>query len=172
MESVSTETTEAMWAHHRAVFLDSPQGLLLNKKGECVVLNKEGECVNGINPRLHNFATWHHTCCQMQNHRPSCCQRMAFLDQILTLLKISLKTCLILVSWGSKLSPNPKKQKYINTGLETRPISWLQSIGRKFLVHPEGTLLSRISAWQRAGHVQKGLKFLIRVEWGIRKENY
>jgi hypothetical protein len=32
-------------------------------------------------------------------------------------------------------------------------------------VHLEGTLLSRISARQRAGHVQKGLKLFIRVEW-------
>jgi hypothetical protein len=38
-------TTEAMWAHHKAVFLDWPQGLnpKLNKKRECFVLNKEGE---------------------------------------------------------------------------------------------------------------------------------
>jgi hypothetical protein len=50
-------------------------------------------------------------CCQMQKHRQSCCKTIAFLDQILTLLKISLKTCLIVVSWGSKLSPTQKKKK-------------------------------------------------------------
>jgi hypothetical protein len=43
-------TTEAMWAHHRAVFWDRPQGLVLNKKCECVVLNKEGEWHGCIKP--------------------------------------------------------------------------------------------------------------------------
>lgn len=84
-------------------------------------------------------------CCQMQKHRQSCCKTIAFLDQILTLLKISLKTCLILGSLGSKLSPNThEKVHYYQPRNYANKL--LQSIGRKFLVHPEGTLLSRISA--------------------------
>ncbi len=47
---IEHRTTEAMWARHSAVFLDTPQGLVLNKKCECVVLNKAGEYVNRINP--------------------------------------------------------------------------------------------------------------------------
>jgi hypothetical protein len=45
-------TTKAMWAHHRAVFLDRPQGFKASSstRNVCVILNKEGECVNGINP--------------------------------------------------------------------------------------------------------------------------
>ncbi len=95
-------------------------------------------------------------CCQMQKHRQSCCKTIAFLDQILTLLKISLKTCFIPVSLGSKLSPNTlKKVHYYQPRNYANKL--LQSIGRKFLLH----LIEQNFCLQRAGHVQKGLKFLL-----------
>lgn len=132
------------WAQKNRGYVGSPQGSILGQASRPRPQQEMWVC----RPQQGRWVAWLYQtlivsipdcmllprgitpCCQMHKHRQSCCKMIAFLDQILTLLKISLKTCLIM---RIKVVTEPKRKKeYIITSLETRPISCCKALAENF----------------------------------------